>query len=67
MKNLYLHTFGCKVNQYDSQVFAESLEQAGYAQTKNIKDADLFLINSCTVTSEADRQCRQLIRKVLNG
>ncbi|MCB4792611.1 MAG: tRNA (N(6)-L-threonylcarbamoyladenosine(37)-C(2))-methylthiotransferase MtaB [Elusimicrobia bacterium] len=65
MKKLYLHTFGCKVNQYDSQVFMEALQQVGYALSKSMIEADLFLINSCTVTSEADRQCRQLIRKVL--
>jgi len=62
---IYVHTFGCKVNQYESQVLLENCRKNGYELTGSMKEAGTLLINSCTVTGEADRQCRQLIRKVL--
>lgn len=65
MKKIYFSTFGCKINQYETQVLREQWAKKGYAATDNIESADEILINSCTVTGEADRQCRQLIRKIL--
>ncbi|OGS19337.1 MAG: hypothetical protein A2219_06785 [Elusimicrobia bacterium RIFOXYA2_FULL_50_26] len=62
----FIFTFGCKVNQYESQLLRERLARDGYSWADTIYDADAVFINSCTVTSEADRQCRQLIRKVAN-
>jgi threonylcarbamoyladenosine tRNA methylthiotransferase MtaB len=64
MKKAYLHTFGCKVNQYETQLFRESLARDGYEVTDHIGEADLIFVNSCTVTGEADRQCRQLLRRL---
>jgi len=60
----FIFTFGCKVNQYESQVLRERLSQDGYTWADTIYDADAVFINSCTVTAKADRQCRQLIRRV---
>ena len=57
----YIHTFGCKVNQYDAQVLRERLEFAGYSFSDNINNVDLALINSCTVTGEAFSQLLPLM------
>ena len=65
MKKAHIYTFGCKVNQYETQLLREDLEKKGYDCSGTIESADLVLINSCTVTAEADRQCRQLIRQVI--
>lgn len=64
-KKLHIHTFGCKVNQYESQALAESFLKQGFELTADLASADLLVVNSCTVTGEADRQCRQLLRRAL--
>jgi len=64
-KIVYIHTFGCKVNQYESQVIAENFTKQGFNLTDNPDKADVLVVNSCTVTGEADRQCRQLIRRAI--
>lgn len=56
-------TFGCKVNQYDSQLWRAALEQAGLSPSGPGQPADIFLINTCTVTAAADQQARQTVRK----
>lgn len=67
MKTAYLHTFGCKVNQFDSQVIRERFAGQGFTFTTEPAVADVIIINSCTVTAEADRQCRALIRKMTSA
>jgi threonylcarbamoyladenosine tRNA methylthiotransferase MtaB len=59
-----LVTLGCKVNQYETQYAKELLEAAGYREAAAKERADLCIVNTCTVTSEADAQGRQLIRKL---
>jgi threonylcarbamoyladenosine tRNA methylthiotransferase MtaB len=59
-----LMTLGCKVNQYETQYAKELLEANGYRQVKPGECADLCLVNTCTVTHEADAQGRQLIRRL---
>ena len=56
-------TFGCKVNQYDSQLWRTALEQAGLTESVSGQAADVYLINTCTVTAAADQQARQNLRK----
>jgi threonylcarbamoyladenosine tRNA methylthiotransferase MtaB len=63
MKRFKIITFGCKVNQYDSQLWRTALEQAGLFESGPDQPADLFLINTCTVTAAADQQARQTLRK----
>lgn len=63
MNTFKVITFGCKVNQYDSQLWRTALEQAGLTETASGQTADVFLINTCTVTAAADQQARQTIRK----
>ncbi|MBQ8764069.1 MAG: tRNA (N(6)-L-threonylcarbamoyladenosine(37)-C(2))-methylthiotransferase MtaB [Clostridia bacterium] len=57
------YTLGCKVNQYESQAMAQSLESHGFVITDNSDDADIYVINSCTVTAESDRKTRQAVRR----
>jgi len=60
--NVFFHTLGCKVNQYETQEMREQLKQNGYIITEDENNADIFVINSCTVTSESDRKTRQCVR-----
>ena len=57
------YTLGCKVNQYESQAMAQSLENRGFIITDHSDDADVYIINSCTVTAESDRKTRQAVRR----
>jgi len=56
-------TLGCKVNQYETQAIAESFKRAGYTIVSDSETADVFVVNSCSVTNMADRKSRQYIRK----
>ncbi len=57
------YTLGCKVNQYETQVMRELFEKEGHVITTIPEDADVFIINSCTVTGESDRKTRQAVRR----
>lgn len=57
------YTLGCKVNQYESQAMAQSLERSGFVITDHSDEADVYVINSCTVTAESDRKTRQAVRR----
>ena len=57
-------TLGCKVNQYDSASLATQLAQAGHALHEFAPGADVYIVNSCTVTDRADAESRQLARRV---
>lgn len=57
-------TLGCKVNQYETQYAQELLESAGWVAAAPDEPADLCLVNTCTVTHEADVKARQLIRRL---
>lgn len=59
-----LVTLGCKVNQYETQYVKEMLEANGYREALGAEPADLCVINTCTVTAEADAKGRQLIRRL---
>ena len=56
-------TLGCKVNQYESEAIAEKLEEYGFEIVPFDKEADVAVINTCTVTSESGRKVRQMIRR----
>lgn len=58
-----LATLGCKVNQYETQVLRETLEANGYRAAAEGEPADICVVNSCTVTHEADAKTRQLVRR----
>jgi threonylcarbamoyladenosine tRNA methylthiotransferase MtaB len=59
-----LVTLGCKVNQYETQYVKEMLESNGYREAAEGESADLCVVNTCTVTAEADAKGRQLIRRL---
>lgn len=56
-------TLGCKVNQYDSQAMLERFEDAGYRTAPFSSPADVYVINTCTVTGTGDKKSRQMIRR----
>ncbi len=62
--NVYFYTLGCKVNQYETQEMSELLEKNGYTIIYNAAQADVAVVNSCTVTAESVRKTRQTIRKL---
>ncbi|MDT8317215.1 MAG: tRNA (N(6)-L-threonylcarbamoyladenosine(37)-C(2))-methylthiotransferase MtaB [bacterium] len=64
MKHASLITLGCKVNSFDTAVLWEGLEKKGYNVSGKLEAADLYVINTCTVTNSANAQSRKLIRKV---
>ncbi len=61
---VYLHTFGCKANQYDTERVRQAFDQSGAAIVDDPALADLTVINSCTVTGESDVKLRRFVRHV---
>ena len=57
------HTLGCKVNQDESEAMETLFKQAGYAIGDFEEEADVYVINTCTVTHLSDRKSRQMIRR----
>ena len=64
MLTIAAHTLGCKVNQYDTQAMLELFQQAGYQAGSMDDAADVYLVNTCTVTGTGDKKSLQLIRKI---
>lgn len=63
MKKAALHNLGCKVNAYETEAMQELLEQNGYEIVPFQEGADIYIINTCTVTNMADRKSRQMIHR----
>ena len=66
MMNFYLKSMGCKSNQFEGQIVAEKLVEAGFIQVQNEKDADIFILNSCSVTQKSDNEASYLLRHAKN-
>lgn len=62
MKKFNIHTMGCKSNQFESAIIEENLINNGLEKVKNIKDADFFILNSCSVTHKSDNEALYLLR-----
>ena len=62
-KKVALHNLGCKVNAYEVEAMQQLLEEAGYEIVPFEPGADVYLINTCTVTNIADRKSRQMLHK----
>jgi threonylcarbamoyladenosine tRNA methylthiotransferase MtaB len=58
------HTFGCKVNQFDTAGLAEIFRERGFKVVSPGEPADIYVVNTCTVTKTAEQKARQLIRKI---
>ena len=63
MKRAALHNLGCKVNAYETEAMQELLEKDGYEIVPFHEEADVYIINTCSVTNMADRKSRQMIHK----
>ncbi|HIY62029.1 MAG TPA: tRNA (N(6)-L-threonylcarbamoyladenosine(37)-C(2))-methylthiotransferase MtaB [Candidatus Mediterraneibacter stercoripullorum] len=63
MKKAALHNLGCKVNAYETEAMEELLEKAGYEIVPFREGADVYVINTCTVTNIADRKSRQMLHR----
>jgi len=66
MSRVAFHTLGCKVNQYETEAMAELFEKSGYEIVSENEIADVYVINTCTVTNLGDRKSRQFIRRAKN-
>lgn len=64
MKKAALHNLGCKVNAYETEAMQHLLEEAGYEIVPFTQKADVYVINTCSVTNMADRKSRQMLHKV---
>lgn len=63
MKKAALHNLGCKVNAYETESMQQMLEKAGYEIVPFEEKADVYVINTCSVTNIADRKSRQMIHR----
>ena len=63
MRTVAFHTLGCKVNQYDSEAMLELFEQAGYTAVDFSEKADVYVVNTCTVTGTGDKKSLQAVRR----
>ncbi len=63
-KTVALHTLGCKLNFSETTALGRLLEQDGFTQKKFTDKADVYVINTCSVTDNADKECRQLVRRI---
>lgn len=64
MKKVAFYTLGCKVNQYETEAMTELFEKNGYISVNSEEYADVYVINTCTVTHMSDRKSRQYIRRM---
>ncbi len=62
MKKFYIHTMGCKSNQFESSIIAENLKKNNIEQTQKIEDASYYILNSCSVTQKSDNEAMYLLR-----
>jgi len=65
MKRIALHTLGCKLNYAESSMLGKQFADRGFEVVDFDEPADVYVINTCSVTERADRECRQIIRRAL--
>ena len=64
-KTASFYTLGCKLNFSETSTISRDLEEEGYAKVDFEKGADIYVINTCSVTDQADKKCRNIVRKAL--
>ena len=64
-KKVALYTLGCKLNFSESSTVARMFEEEGFARVDFNESPDVFVINTCSVTENADKKCKQLVKKAL--
>lgn len=63
-KSVALHTLGCKLNYSETSAMERLLENDGFVKKDFTEEADVYVINTCSVTENADKECRQLVRRI---
>lgn len=66
MKKFYIKSMGCKANQFEGQIVAEKLAESNFVQVSSEKDADIYILNSCSVTHKSDNEAMYLLRHAHN-
>ena len=64
MPKLFIHALGCKTNHYESQALAQQLSRHNFSLVSRVEEADVGILNTCTVTAEASRKSRQYLRRM---
>ena len=64
MKKIAFKTLGCRVNLYETDALASRFKAAGYDIADSDAEADVFVVNTCTVTNTSDQKCRQAIHQI---
>ena len=64
MKKVAFTTLGCKVNQYETNAMSQKFIESGYQLVEHTEEADIYIVNTCTVTNMSDRKSRQMLRKM---
>jgi len=65
-RKVAFHTLGCKLNFAETSTIARNFPEASYERVSPDSEADIYVINTCTVTDAADRKCRQAVRKIIH-
>ena len=65
MSKFFIKTFGCKLNQFDSEKIREGLTLSGFFETDNVLEADIIVINSCGVTNKAEKEAFYTLRNII--
>ena len=65
MKKVAFHTLGCKLNFSETSSIARSCQNEGYEKVDFKEKADIYVLNTCSVTENADKECKRLISQVL--
>ena len=63
MENVALYNLGCKVNSYEMEVMRQMFREKGYRIVSFDEKADIYIVNTCTVTNIADRKSRQMLHR----
>ena len=64
MSKVAFITLGCKVNQYETNAMSQEFIEKGYEVVEHHEKADIYVINTCTVTNMSDRKSRQMLRRM---
>jgi len=64
-RTVAFHTLGCKLNYSETSALARLFESSGYLPVKFEEEADIYVLNTCSVTEQADRECRKIVRQAM--
>ena len=62
MKKFFIHSMGCKSNQFEGELIEQKLTEYGFTKSDRIEDADFYILNSCSVTHKSDAEAMYLLR-----